>query len=156
MSEEKARQVNLDLWLTKSECAGRLGCSEKTIERMVERGQLHRKIRRVPGRRNLPVFSPDDVDRLQKETLQPQPGGPSMALAVTRRPDPLTVLLDAISAKKASADLPPAPNAFLTVRQAATYIGRTQSFIRRALQAGSLPGVKDGGWRVRKADLDKL
>src|SRR5208283_3021168 len=150
-------EENLSTWLSKADVARRLGVSEKTVERLAKRRELHKRKLKIPGRPALPVFNPDDVARLEKQSLQPRPGASGMALAAIRKPDvALAVLLDAIGARKSSTELPSAPNAYLSIRQASLYIGRTQSCIRRAIAEGKLPAVKDRGWRVRKADLDKL
>jgi len=79
------------------------------------------------------------------------------ALAMRRAPDTLAVLSEALAKRFGPAEqLPAAPNAYLTIRQAAHYIGRTVSYIERVIKDKSLPAVKDRGWRIRKADLEKL
>lgn len=174
MSEKTARQVNLDLWKTKAEAASMLNCSEKTIERYAEKGQLARKSRRVPGRVPLPVFSPDDLERIQKESIQTLPASGSQSLALRgARGDLAGFLADLRDLRESfrseerkltedrlmrtmplSAPAPPA--AFLTIPEAATHSGLTETYLRRKIQAGELPAFKDRGWKVRRADLDKL
>jgi excisionase family DNA binding protein len=157
MTEATARQVNVELWLTKAECAARLACSEKTIERLVRRGQLHRRTRHRTGKKRMPVYSPDDIGKIQEQNARAAPGAPGTALAAIgkQRGDVLALFTEALERRNAPAT-PQAPNAYLTVDQAAAYIGRTTTFIRRAIKDKSLPAVRDGGWRIRKADLEKL
>ena len=47
---------------------------------------------------------------------------------------------------------------FLTVREAATWLGLPQAEVRRAIAAGELPArqMRRGGWRIRRRDLELL
>jgi excisionase family DNA binding protein len=148
--------MNLDLWLTKSAVAARLGVSEKTVERLAQRGQLHRKTRRIPGRRNTPVYSPDDVNKIQEENLRAPTGPGPLALAVRNLAaiEQRVDVASRVSSKPAT--LPPALNSFLTVDEAAEYLNCSPTFIRRAIKEGHLPAIKDGCTRIRWRDLEKL
>lgn len=156
MSERPSRQVNLDAWKTKPDAAAMLGCSEKTIERYAEKGQLERRARLVPGRRPLPVFSPDDLERLQKESVQPAPaplGAPSnQSLALRTRGD-LASLLELFTRAR---DPAPPTKIFLTIEEAAAHTGLSEAYIRRKIRAAELPALRDRGWKIRRADLDKI
>jgi excisionase family DNA binding protein len=45
---------------------------------------------------------------------------------------------------------------FLTIREAARLTGLSEANIRRRCQSGSLKAIKDGGWKIRRARLQKL
>jgi|HubBroStandDraft_4_1064222.scaffolds.fasta_scaffold278705_2 excisionase family DNA binding protein len=158
MSERRIKSVNPDLsvWKTKAEAAAILRCSEKTVERYAEKGDLDRKTRRVPGRRPLPVFSPDDLDRLQKESIQPQParalGDAGTALAKIPRDVP-SFLAELLTRSREPAV---STKTFLTVEEASKVSGLTQAYLRRKIHASELPAIKDGGWKIRRIDLDKI
>jgi len=42
---------------------------------------------------------------------------------------------------------------YLTIPEAARLSGFTEARIRRQCQDGSLTAIKDGGWKIRRADL---
>ena len=55
----------LDDWFTKSQAAGFLQVSEKTVERLARKGEIRRETRKRPGVRPSPVYSPEDLDRVK-------------------------------------------------------------------------------------------
>ena len=55
----------LDDWFTKSQAAAVLQVSEKTVERMAHKGEIRRETHKRPGLRPLPVYSPEDLDRVK-------------------------------------------------------------------------------------------
>ena len=54
--------------MTSSEVAARLGCSQRTVARMAERGQLT-PTEALPGKGGIRLFDPADVDRMANERL---------------------------------------------------------------------------------------
>ena len=52
----------LDDWKTQAEAAEILKCSQRTIGRMVGQKKIQRILRRVPGRKPMPVFNSDDYE----------------------------------------------------------------------------------------------
>lgn len=62
-------------WLTKSQVSQSLKISERTVDRLHDRGQLKRQ-----DRGNLPVFDPDDMARLAKDKGLSDTGGQATAL----------------------------------------------------------------------------
>ena len=54
------------------------------------------------------------------------------------------------------ADVPLRDKLFLSVKEAVRFSGLPGSTIRRLLRSGKLPGVKAGGWRIRRGDLEEL
>ena len=63
----------LDDWKTQAEAAEILKCSQKTVGRMAAQKKIQRVLRRVPGRKPMPVFNPDDIETIRAETVQVEP-----------------------------------------------------------------------------------
>ena len=57
--------TQLEHWKTKAEASEILKCSEKTISRLAAQKRIQQLMRRNPGRRAQPVFSPDDIEALR-------------------------------------------------------------------------------------------
>lgn len=160
MTSEKAE--DLSGWLTKEEVAARLSASEKTVERYVKKGDLERKTRRVPGRRPLPVFNPDDVERIEAETIERTPAG---ALA---RSDNHGGQLEAVEAfgamvRAAVADKPAKVRldrkVTLTIPEAAELSGLGRGVIERAIGEGRIvahPFGPHGARVLRREDVEWL
>lgn len=51
---------------------------------------------------------------------------------------------------------PTVPKLFLTIEEAAQYSGLSQAYLRNQVHKGHLSALKDRGWKIRRADLDKL
>ena len=51
-------------WKTQTEAAEILQVSSKTIARLAAQQKLQRGLRRVPGRKPLPVFHPGDIEAI--------------------------------------------------------------------------------------------
>ena len=60
-------------WKTQTEAATMLECSEKTISRYATQNKIQRALRRVPGRKPMPVFNPADIERIRGETVEVKP-----------------------------------------------------------------------------------
>ena len=63
----------LDDWKTQAEAAEILKCSQRTIGRMAGQKKIQRILRRVPGRKPMPVFNSDDIEALRAEMVQVEP-----------------------------------------------------------------------------------
>ena len=59
----------LDDWLTKTHAAAFLQVSEKTIERLATKGDVRRATRKRPGVRPLPVYDPDDLQKIKDSQM---------------------------------------------------------------------------------------
>ena len=147
----------LDDWFTKSQAAALLQVSEKTIERLARKGEIHRETRKRPGVRPSPVYSPEDLDRVKTAQVpqvvvmppQAEAGGvPALA--------PRVDLPSFLQSLVTGADVPLRDKLFLTVKEAVRFSGLPESTIRRLLRSGKLPGFKAGGWRIRRVDLEEL
>ena len=147
----------LDDWFTKSQAAGLLQVSEKTVERLARKGEIRRETRKRPGVRPSPVYSPEDLDRVKAAQVpqvvvmppQAEAGG---VPALASRLDLPSFLQSLVT----GADVPLRDKLFLTVKEAVRFSGLPESTIRRLLRSGKLPGFKAGGWRIRRVDLEEL
>jgi hypothetical protein len=45
---------------------------------------------------------------------------------------------------------------YLTLADASAEKGLSQAYLRRQIAAGTLPAVRDRGWRIRRRDLESL
>ena len=148
----------LDDWFTKSQAATFLQVSEKTIERLARKGEIRRETRKRPGVRASPVYSPEDLDRV-KNAQTPQVAvlpPPRRRPVVFPHSFPAWSFLPSFNRSYSGADVPLRDKLFLSVKEAVRFSGLPESTIRRLLRSGKLPGVKTGGWRIRRGDLEEL
>ena len=150
-------------WKTKAEAVAFLGISERTIERMVQAGRIHQAYKHVPGRRPIAVLNPKDLGKVKAETIKPVPtpvmhedaDGASGALVPLPPQNIAASLLSALTSGVASRVLVP-NKLFLTLKEASEYAGLPAAYLRRVIGEGTLPALKTGGYRIRRADLKKL
>ena len=144
-------------WFTKSQAAAFLQLSEKTVERLAAKGQIHRASRKRPGVRPQRVYDPDDLQKIKDsqiprvEIVSKAEAPPPSALVP--RADLLPSLLQKLLPPS---DLPLRDKLYLTIKEAARYAGLPQATIRRLIRAAKLPAVKAGGWRIKRSDLETL
>lgn len=153
-SGSMARPINE--WMTKAQVTAALKVSERTVDRLHDRGQIQKQ-----DRGNVPVFDPDDVKRLAKQkgltdsdgqagALAPIPNFERFMQAVAGRVEPEPEDAEA-------AVLPPSElrhKLYLTEVEAVRYTGLGKWFL-----AGKVKGITAGPNRstvYRRADLDKL
>ena len=144
-------------WFTKSQAAATLQVSEKTIERLATKGDIRRATRKRPGVRPLPVYDPDDLQKI-KDSQIPRVEIISQAEAPQQRPAlvPRADLLPSLLQTLFPSDLPLRDKLFLTIKEAARFAGLPQATIRRLIHAAAIPAVKAGGWRIKRSDLEQL
>lgn len=149
----------------------RLGhITSKTLNKYIRDGyrmpdgelfRIRRQYLKVPGRRDLPVYHPDDIRKI--EQLLPSPvvspaeipsvAGSSSLAPIPRDFDPMRALADAI--RTPSVRLAERP--FLRgLEQASEYSGLSQGHLRNLIRSGKLKATKHGGWVIRRSDLDAL
>jgi hypothetical protein len=140
-------------WLTKQEIMKELGLSERTLERMLQRHEIQRAYRRVPGRKPITVISPDDVERLRAEVVQPAPAPTQEERALTIRQRSGMELLALL---RNTAQVPTLP-LFLSLKEASEFTGRRQSLLRRLIPQKKLKKVwLDHGYRIPRKELETL
>jgi len=156
-------------WLTKAQAAAALSVSTKTIEKYAQAGQIEQAAYRRPtGGPKLAVYNPADVDRLQHPppapfVVPPAPPAvrfarPSTAVAPLEPPSPGEDLVRALlhGLRQSAPTSPKSETVFLTLAEAAGFTGLTVTRLRRQCQQGTLPAIKDRGWKIRRVDLASL
>ena len=117
-------------WKTQEEAAEILECSKKTIARMADQKKIQRVLRRVPGRKPMPVFNPDDIEALRVKTVEAEPfhvgeqGSVPEAKALARQPSQSEVdLLARLFADRNRSAVPVEQKVFLNLKESAEYSG---------------------------------
>lgn len=152
----------LEHWKSQAEAAEILKCSEKTISRMAAQNKIQRALRRVPGRKPMPVFNPIDVERIRSETVEVKSfpvGEPKEAKSLARvsSQDGAKLLAQLFAERLSSSrSVPVEHKVFLNLNEASDYMGMPKTWLRRQMKRGDLKAILSGGWRIRRADLDKL
>ena len=153
---------HLDDWKTQEEAAEILRCSKKTISRMAEQGKIQRVLRRVPGRKPMPVFNPSDIEAQASETVNIQPFPvprhvEKKALAPQARSRESAMLMQLLMDRAATTlNTSPRHKVFLTLKEAADYSGMPRAWLLQKIRKEELPAIKAGGWRIRRADIEQL
>jgi AraC-like DNA-binding protein len=140
-------------WRTKQEIMKELGLSERTLERMLQRNEINRAHRRVPGRKPITVISPHDIERLRAEVVKPEPAPAqeARALAVRHRPG-----LERLALLRNSAQVPALP-LFLSLKETAEFSGLSQELLKRLIKQKKLKKVwLDRGYRLSRKELETL
>ena len=148
----------IDDWFTKSQAASVLRVSEKTIERLATKGEIRRATRKRPGVRPSPVYCPEDLDRVKnaqtaQAVVMPPQAEAGGVPALGSRAGELSAFLQSLIT---GADVPLRDKLFLSVKEATRFSGLPETAIRRLLRSRKLPGVKTGGWRIKRSDLEQL
>jgi muconolactone delta-isomerase len=152
---------NYENWLTKAEAAQALQCAEKTIEREAARGKIQQAWRRIPGRRPIAVFNPDDIERLQVQTVRAFPApAADTSKALARIAPASSEFFAGLAAAIAAPRMLPMNKLHLSLAEAAEYTGFGVVYLRRQIAAGKIAVVKGAGPHgadvIRRTDLDKL
>ena len=143
-------------WLTKTEAAAFLRVSEKTIERLATKGHLRRTTRKRHGVRPLPVYNPDDLQKVKDSQTAQVQVVPQAEAGQTQALAPRVDLPSFLQSLVNGADVPLRDKLFLSVKEATRFSGLPESTIRRLLRSGKLPGVKAGGWRIKRSNLEQV
>ena len=176
----KAQEADPDysFWLPKKEVAKLLGVSTKTVEKFHADGKLQGvEWRRPSGGPKIMVYHPDSVEKLRAERFYTPPvafvapastGESGMEIAkqssALSSPQNMLALLSAVFTagsqklleKSRKPEVPIGERVYLTVREAAAYLGWPEQQVRQIIAKGDLPARWEGHTRVRRRDLDKL
>jgi len=149
----------LDPWKTKAEAAEILQCSEKSIERLASQKKVEKRQRRIPGRRPLPVFNPEDIERIRQETMSPEafpiPEQQSQAL-VKRSVGNWGQVFARLVANVDAGKISPTEKIYLNLDEAVEYSGLPRAWLLRKIKGGELPAMKAAGWKIRRTELEAL
>jgi excisionase family DNA binding protein len=151
-------------WFTKQAAADAIGVSTNPIEKLAQSRQIEQaRWKRPTGGAVVAVFQPDDVARIAKEKhpaaapfVLPAHTAATTSLVAAPRPpgDALVALAAALHAASENSQKPSA--LFLTLTDAATVSGLSRAYLLRLIAAGTLPAIRDRGWRIRRRDLEAL
>jgi excisionase family DNA binding protein len=64
---------NYEQWLTIEEASQKTGISKRTLQRKLEKGEIRKAHRNIPGGKPLPILNPADIEALTQQTLKPVP-----------------------------------------------------------------------------------
>ena len=142
--------------------------------------------RRPTGGPELAVYQPDDVARIAAErtpgppapflmptgaALPPTNGNGHHPAALARVPSAERTLAEHLSASAPGQDLltvlvtaaarvmsetSQKQTLFVTLQEASAVTGLSQAYLKRQIENGKLPAVRDVGWRIRRKDLEQL
>jgi transposase-like protein len=151
---------DLSSWVPQAEAAERLGVSEKTLVRWAQDKKLQRGDRPREGKKPEPVYHPSDVERLEAERAAPfiacgstEPAG----LARIPQTNGVVAHLVAVIAQALERVSPPTYRGpWMTLKQASVHSGLSRALLRRAIDTGSLPFIRDRALKVRACDVDNL
>lgn len=169
-------------WLSKTQAAAALGVTDRTIDRMVQRGQLHPQHHKQPGRATSPFFDPEEIARYTGQldlVPVPPPAVPAppmppaatlsdagqLAALLASLADQLTSrLTQAVADQLAARDtrVPIPQRLYLTLAEASAYTGLPRGYLQQLIDAGQLRAVEVGKSgkgtkrRVARVDLETL
>ena len=151
----------LDDWKTQAEAAEILKCSQKTVGRMAAQKKIQRVLRRVPGRKPMPVFNPDDIEAIRAEMVQVEPfpvkeRGEVKTLARQTSRGGVELLAQLLADRMPPASVPVEQKVFLNLKEATEYSGMPKAWLMREIKSGKIKAIKAGGWRIRRAELEQL
>lgn len=146
----KFERGSFEGWIPKAEAAKMTGRGLRTLERMAQKGEIKQAYRPVPGRRDLPVFHPDDIQKLITEqvAIVPEVGTPNLPAVRSRQ-------VPAMSRREAE-PIRLTEKFYLTLDEAAVLSGLPRALLERAVKSGELKGRKAGGWYIRREDLARF
>jgi excisionase family DNA binding protein len=151
-------------WPTIKETIQRTRMSERSLYRRIQDGSLRQTHRKVPGRKPILVLHPDDVAKLEAETVKPVSMPPELIeVPATTQPatKPATAGWVAELANLAKGILQEQPRVrlsekfMLTLNEASELSGLPHAYLLRKVRSGEIPAIKVPGWRIKRADLEK-
>jgi excisionase family DNA binding protein len=71
-------------------------------------------------------------------------------------PQDMSWLIDAVKALGGARPYPTIPRLYLTLEEAAEYSGLSCEYLVQLVQEQKVTAIEDGGWKIRRADLESL
>lgn len=170
---ETSQKADYSSWLTKAQAAEALEVSTKQVERWAQEKKIQqRRWKRPEGGPAIAVFHPEDVERLRKERNPEVAPFVIASVADQFRTVPAVVgvrhgggpadLLGALQSLSRTSEtrVRLAEKMYLTVHEAAEYMGLGVEYVRRLISEGKLEVLKGAGPRgadvVKRGELEKL
>jgi len=171
-SAENDMEEDFSGWLTKSEAARATGLSQKTIQTLAKQNKIQSHRWHRPNGPWCQLYHPSDIERVKNERKDPRepfvlpqsqpipvwpvpPLPPDLVKTNGSALGPLNELVAAlyeVYVKPRVTEM-----IFLSLDDAASLSQLPRRHLRRLIAAGKLDGLKTGkGWRIRRADLDKI
>jgi excisionase family DNA binding protein len=160
---------DLSRWLTIPQFAEATGKSTRSIERLVAKQLIEHTKRPEEGKKPVVVIAPQEIEKQKAIILRPvlqKSDSPTNrqtdtlpVKATNRQADMESVLQVGQQLVKTleALELGVSPKVFLSLREAALYLGYPQSEVRRLVDSGGIPShTLSNGWRrVARTDLDQ-
>jgi hypothetical protein len=168
-------------WLTKQQTADQLGVTTKTVEAYAREHRMRSipNYKRLTGGARITIFHPEDVLTLATardagsvpDAVLPAPPltvgrvvpATSPSVEIQRAPtlpsttaaiiEAFTAALEQSQKSRKSEISELSQKLYLSIPEAARLSGFTETRIRRLCHEGNLKALKDGGWKIRRADL---
>ena len=138
------QQQDFSNWPTKPEACQQAGISERTLERVTSRNEVRTTTRRIPGRKPLKLYHPEDVERIRQSFLPAEAVRIPTKKAATKRQ------------RREVADTPIEKKIFLSVDEAVSYSGLPRPLVRELCRQGQVYAVKRGRWYISRKSLEQL
>lgn len=157
----------LDNWLPVEEVEQILQVSRKTVNKYAregvtidgERFKLRKQARRFPGRPPLPVYHPEDVEKVRRATV-PIRRVPDQATSVpmVARPNPSPGHIAGLPMIGFSrpAEVCVSDKLYLSLKEASAYSGLSTRHLSELLRDNRIHGFKRAGWKVQRASLEQF
>ena len=131
-------------WPDQAEAQQITGLSERSLRRVVTKGEIRTTQKRVPGRRPLRLYNREDCNRVRRAYL------PADAVKLPSKP------------KVKKTPIVPVPSVslnrkvLLTKPEAAAFTGLSAGYITTLLKTRRLPAIKRRGWLIPRVALEQI
>ena len=131
-------------WPAAPEASQRAGVSQRTLRRMADRDEVRRGVVRISGRKPLPVFCPEDLDRVRK-SMAPSDAVKLSQKPAKKRPKPYPLIVDLKD------------RVFLNLRETTALSGLPRDVVVKLAHTGSLYGFQRGNrWYISRESVQLL
>ena len=134
------------------------GCPKRPSNGLPPKAKSAGPLASAPASGLRPSIVPEDLDRVKnaqtaQAVVMPPQAEAGGVPALGSRAGELSAFLQSLIT---GADVPLRDKLFLSVKEATRFSGLPETAIRRLLRSRKLPGVKTGGWRIKRSDLEQL
>jgi len=131
-------------WPAAPEASQRAGVSQRTLRRMADRDEVRRGVVRISGRKPLPVFCPEDLDRVRK-SMAPSDAVKLLQKPGKKRPKPQPLIVGLKD------------RVFLNLRETVALSGLPRDVVVELARTGNLYGFQRGNrWYISRESAQLL